>query len=271
MATTTHRRTRFASTLFLAVATLGSATPLAAQQHAVFRGQVFDSSGHALAQVEVTLREANRVTRTDSAGVFAFREVVPALYHVTLRQPGYRPIVGTARISPGDSIDLRFRMNRAQVELDTVHVSQVPPSDPLADFKRRMAYGVGTFITSDRLDALRDVRLSSIIRGEAGRVQIAPLPTGGWAVATQVPSSCIGRSCPAMPICYLAVWVDGLRVYAPGMGEPPDLSAFRTADLVGVEVYPGPADTPLELNATGSSCGTIVLWTRMGKQGTSRR
>lgn len=253
------------------MAMVGGAARLVAQRSAVLRGQVFDSAGIPLASVEVELREPYRVVRTDTAGMFAFREVTPALYHVTLRRPGFRAITGTARIAAGDSIDLRFRMRRADVQLDTVHVSQPARGDPLADFKRRMAYGTGTFITSERLDELRDWHLSSVIRAEASRVQLAPLSSGGWTVASQVPSACLGRSCPSVPICYLAVWVDGIRVYAPGVGEPPDLSAFRTADLVGVEVYAGAAETPLELNATGSSCGTIALWTRMGKRGTGRR
>lgn len=271
MAATAHRRVRLAPFVRTIIATLACAPPLAAQHHAVFRGQVFDSAGAPLGNVEVTLRESQRVARTDSDGVFAFHDVSPALYHVSLREPGYRAIAGTARIAAGDSIDLKFWMRRAAVELDTVHVAQASPSDPLADFKRRMAYGTGTFITSDRLEELQDWPLSSIVRADAGRVLIAPLGSGGWAVASQAPSSCLSRSCPSVPICYLAVWVDGVRIYAPGMGEPPDLSAFRTADLVGVEVYAGAADTPLELNATGSSCGTIALWTRMGKQGTKRR
>ena len=253
------------------MALAGSASPLAAQQRAVLRGQVFDSAGTPLTNVEVTLHEAQRVARTGADGAFAFHDVVPALYHVSLRQPGYRPIVGTARIAAGDSIDLRFRMRRVEVQLDTVHVSEPAAGDPLADFKRRMASGTGTFITSDRLDELKDWHFSSVILAEATRVLLAPLSTGGWAVASQVPSSCLGRSCGSTPVCYMAVWVDGVRIYAPGVGEPPDLSSFRTEDLVGVEVYPGPATTPLELDATGSSCGTIALWTRMGKRGTERR
>ncbi len=271
MATTAHPRTLLPHALLAAMALASGASPLAAQQRAVLRGQVFDSAGTPLTNVEVTLHEAQRVIRTGPDGVFAFHDVAPALYHVTLRQPGYRAIAGTARIAAGDSIDLRFWMRRADVQLDTVRVSEPGLGDPLADFKRRMASATGSFITSDRLDELKDWHFSSVLRAEAQRVSLAPLSTGGWAVASQVPSSCLGRSCGSTPVCYLAVWVDGIRIYAPGVGEPPDLSAFRTEDLVGVEVYPGPADTPLELNATGSSCGTIVLWTRMGKHGTSRR
>jgi len=271
MATTTHRRVRLRRTFLFVMALAGCASPLAAQQHAVLRGQVFDSAGAPLTNVEVTLYEAQRVARTGPDGAFAFHDVAPALYHVTLRQPGYRAIAGTARLAAGDSIDLRFWMRRADIQLDTVRVSEPGLGDPLADFKRRMASATGSFITSDRLDELKDWHFSSVIRAEAGRVELAPLSNGGWAVASQVPSSCIGRSCGSTPVCYMAVWVDGVRIYAPGVGEPPDLSAFRTEDLVGVEVYPGAADTPLELDVTGSSCGTIVLWTRMGKQGTARR
>ena len=266
-----YRRVRLAPTLCAAFWLLASASPVAAQRRAVFRGQVFDSAGTQLGNVQVTLAEANRTARTDSNGMFAFRELAPGFYHVTLREPGFHPITGTARVAAADSIDLKFWMKSAQVQLDTVHVSDAGPGDPLADFKRRMAYGVGTFITSETLDRLQDWHLSSLIRSQAGRVQLAPLPAGGWTLVSQIPSACLDRSCPAVPLCYMAVWVDGIRVFAPGMGQPPpDLSRYRVADLVGVEVYAGAAETPLELNATGSSCGTIVLWTRMGRAGTGR-
>lgn len=250
--------------VLVALLTAGASVPLAAQHGGIFRGQVFDSAGSRLENVEVTLAEAHRATRTDSNGVFAFRAVPPGLYHVELRQPGYRPITGTARIAEGDSIDLRFRMGLLNPQLDTVHVSQTAVGDPLSDFKRRMAYGVGTFITRDKLEALSDWGLASVLRSQAGRIRIARLAGGGWTVARQAASGCSGGSCASDPACYLSVWVDGVRIYAPGFGKPPDLSNYRVQDLAGVEVYTGAAQTPLELNATGSSCGAIVFWTRLG-------
>jgi hypothetical protein len=49
-----------------------------AQRVTVFRGFITDSAHVAIAGVEVTMLEAHRVARTDSAGVFVFRGYRPA-------------------------------------------------------------------------------------------------------------------------------------------------------------------------------------------------
>lgn len=240
---------------------------LAAQHPNVFRGQVFDSAGTALANVQVTIAEAHRETRTDARGIFVFHDVSAGFYHVSLREPGFRPIAGTARIAADDSIDLKFWMKPAVVELDTVRVAQRNTADPLADFKRRMATGNGTFIVEARLDQLQDWPLAQVIRSQTTRVRIVQLPSGGWALVSERPAGCLLRSC-GTPLCYMAVWLDGIRIFPPG--DPPDLSEYRVADLTGVEIYPGVAETPVELNAIGSTCGTIALWTKMGTRAANR-
>lgn len=86
----------------------------------------------------------------------------------------------------------------------------------------------------------------------------------------------LARAALRSPWCPMAVWVDGMRVYFPSSQEtspflsarastrpPPDLERFlRVAHLQAVEIFTL-SETPARYQATGSACGTILLWTRI--------
>lgn len=79
----------------------------------------------------------------------------------------------------------------------------------------------------------------------------------------------------------MAIWVDGMRVYAPNaieageftkttgafardtaMNPTPDVDHWSVADLATVLIYAGGVQVPSQWQVTGASCGTIVLRTR---------
>jgi hypothetical protein len=69
------------------------------------------------------------------------------------------------------------------------------------------------------------------------------------------------------PYCYLTVVVDGVKIYQFGDDrDPPDVASIMARELQAVEVYRGPSEIPPDLNATGSECGVLVLWTRTGEE-----
>ncbi len=109
-------------------------------------------------------------------------------------------------------------------------------------------------------------------------LKLDPAPGGGGlfsappgaVYAQSRRSACTSFRCASSP-CYMQVFVDGNRVYAPdanggpGPHPPPDLSQILARDIVGVEVYRGAAETPLQFSGLGAACGTLVLWTRAQK------
>ncbi|MDE3216653.1 MAG: carboxypeptidase-like regulatory domain-containing protein [Gemmatimonadota bacterium] len=250
----------------ITVCAIAAAVPgaLGAQQGGGFYGTVMDSLRAPLAGVEVRVLEASRAARTDSAGRFALGGIPAGVYHVVFRRLEYRSITGTVRLADGDSIDLRFYMGRMSAELDTVRV-RASGTGPMAEFERRRATGLGTFITREALAHMGTQPLADVIAAKATRVRLVALPGGGWTLAAAHPSTCMAPSCPQVPLCFMTLWVDRVRVYTADSGDPPpDLSEYKVDDIEAIEVYPGAAETPLELNPTGASCGTIVLWTRPG-------
>jgi hypothetical protein len=132
-----------------------------------------------------------------------------------------------------------------------VTAAAVPPG--MERFAERRAAGFGSFIDRRTLRAGENRRLSDLLRGARGvRIQLL------GAVKEIATSMRAGRPCP------MAIWVDGLKLYAPGarLGPIPDLNDYPVSQLEGVEIYGSEAETPAELGGQGAGCGTIVLWTR---------
>lgn len=51
---------------------------------------------------------------------------------------------------------------------------------------------------------------------------------------------------PMEPACYFAIVLDGARFWVPGSGEPPDINQFTVQGIQAIEIYRGPAETPIQ-------------------------
>jgi len=86
-----------------------------------------------------------------------------------------------------------------------------------------------------------------------------------------------GDGPPAVSGCWVAVYIDGIQVYAPvavqrvagravagGGGTPaPDFSTMPVNEFAAAEFYPHLSSTPQQFTAMGDlDCGVLVLWTR---------
>jgi hypothetical protein len=60
-------------------------------------------------------------------------------------------------------------------------------------------------------------------------------------------------------LCRPNVYLDGMLL---GSNEDLDFMA-NVSSLEGVEVYTSAGQAPVEFSRAGSSCGSLVLWTRM--------
>jgi carboxypeptidase family protein len=263
-----RRLRRFDVPLVLSILSLWATGPLTAQRPAVFRGLITDSARVPIPGVEVTMREAHAVARTDSAGVFVLRGIAPGTYSVIARHPLYQPLEGTVRLSEGDSVDYRMpRMRRLVRTLDTirVHDSSMTPWWQ-SDFQRRKAAEHGSFITREMIDQRATWSLPNIIASKATGVKVVQRRCGttfcGWAVASSRPGSCLRPGCS--PLCFLAVFLDGQPIFLPSAagGDGIDLTTILPSDVAAVEVYDSPAAIPPIFNTTGAACGVIALWSR---------
>jgi hypothetical protein len=142
-------------------------------------------------------------------------------------------------------------------------------------FEQRRQQAFGRFYTREYLARRENSTVASVLRYTLN-LQVLARPNGctGYSIAT-------GRS-GAVPwepwmvcnpgrgrlqaACYSSIYLDGALLWAPGtLGVgPPDVNEFKVVDLEGIEVYRSVAEAPLQYTPPRSTCGVVLLWTRVG-------
>ncbi len=231
-----------------------AAGPLDAQR--LLKGRVISEATRLpLSQADISILEvAGATARTGNDGAFQI-EVPTGAYRVQIRRIGYEAKAFRIR-TRSDTLEVEFSLKPLPVTLDSVSVTGKGPSalsPRLADFERRRKISAGgQFLGPDELAAQADRRLGDALRHLRG-LRITPLGSFGQTVSSM-------RGGFGGGTCYLPVWLDGILVSTPG--RPYDLERHRVDDLMGIEVYTGLADTPVEFGVVGTTCGALVLWTR---------
>ncbi|MGH7637065.1 MAG: carboxypeptidase regulatory-like domain-containing protein [Gemmatimonadaceae bacterium] len=217
----------------------------------VVRGQVVDSAGAPVADAHVSIAQARRLTRTDSAGTFQIARLSDDSVEVLVRRIGYKPRKVIA--FPHDATGrLRVVLEQDPALLEGVEVTAEVERlrTGIEDFYRRQALGVGTYFTRADFVSHNTLRASDVLRNAPGIrfIRIA----GGMGIRFNS-SAIIRRDCTPM------IWLDGQR--APGL----EIDDVPASDIEGIELYKGPSTTPMQFSqySSSSTCGTIVIWTRI--------
>jgi iron complex outermembrane receptor protein len=117
--------------LLMALALVAAPVPAAAPVAAI-TGVVTDTSGAPLVDVRVTIVEANRSTRTDAEGRFAFYQLARGTYGLSFARIGYAPQVHRVRLDAEDS-RLAVALVPSLVELPPIQVTSSPLATNLLD------------------------------------------------------------------------------------------------------------------------------------------
>jgi hypothetical protein len=261
-----------------AVATLATAASVGAQNGSLAGTVARDSAGHMIGGVEVRLPEINRVVLTNYLGEFGLTAIPPGRYAVTLRAVGFTPMTDTVEIKANGVTEREFVLAQVVVALDTMRTTtagqrRLPPGLAGMEERRRSGQG-GYFVTENVLRDNDSRQMAGVLSGRIpGVTQVfigsAVYLSSGRTISDGGP---IFRKKPAGSPnqCFVTVYQDGVRVWmgpwdGPSDREhnpPPDFGHMGVNEYGGIEYYPGGASLPLQFNATGSSCGTLLLWTR---------
>ena len=252
----------------LVAALLLVAPPAGAQQHgSVLIAKVADASTHVLSGAEVSVRGIPRAVRTDSTGVFALDGIPAGDQVVLVRHPGFEPLSVTIAFSGADTLYRLFLLDHVTIPISASGDS-VGAADKFRDFRRRRARGLGMFLVHDDFATAYDRPLSDVLRRLPGIVFQRNQRSAGVALASARDVTSVfarDRRDGFAPACYLQLFVDGIRVFAPNNGQSPvDINSWRTDDIEAIEYFPSPDRTPPEFGGTGSACGTLSLWLRIG-------
>lgn len=262
------RRVCCAGVVASALLPLGSSTSIRAQgatrvtpTAGSVRGTALGASGNPLEGVQLRLSFGSLTlsphAESDETGAFRFDGVTATPVWLHARRLGFRPESLLVDLTPGGATQVSVRLERAVVELSTVRVvGRRDVGGPMAGFYQRMSLGNGRYFTGTEIDRRNPSRLTDLMRGVPGM----RIETRGMQNVMRI------RGARCSPL----IWLDGQALTAAEV----DIDSWDPRSFDGIEVYSGPAGVPVEFQRNSrisSSCGTIILWSRMAEPREARR
>ena len=224
----------------------------------VLSGRVLTPEGTPVGRAQVQAMGTSYNTMTDSSGRFRLGELPVGPYFLRARKVGFDPVVFSAQVIRGDSLDasitlIPFTAARG-TRLDTVRVTAdaARSSRRLAGFQQRKATARGLYIDRNEIQLRRPTNFSDMLRGRANITVQRNSATG----ETQVfgPRLSISGG-----YCQLALIIDGTLI----PNAQSSLDTLVPPDMVlGIEVYNSGTSVPGEFQRLGTDCGAIIVWTR---------
>jgi hypothetical protein len=239
--------------VILLVPVLSSGLVQAQDKKSTISGRVVSSaSGAPVPGARIYLLTLRKTQTTDSVGRFRFESLRPGVYQVEAMLIGFPPLTAVVQLGENERKDIEFRTDTVGAWLPTIFVdgeSQPELIKVLTKFDRRMAFGLGRFITREQILRRNPMRLMDLIRFLPG-----------------VRTNCSGMTCQVRlnhdpRNCGPAIFLDDVQTTMMV------LEGTAPSEVQGIEVYRGPAETPPELNNEAARCGgAIAIWTRRGRE-----
>jgi hypothetical protein len=232
---------------------------LAAQQTTILVGSVRDSSGRAVADVEVRLNGGESpgsawfmVARTNDSGGFRLTAVPVGHTSVVIRRLGFGSTTTELTLRAGRTDSLVVSLTSVAESLPGVLVEDEAESRNhrlLAGFWERRSHGFGSFLTRPEIEKRAASNFVDLVR---------TVPSTSVTLINGRNSIRFRRN-PGIRDCPPQYWVDGMRL------EQATPDEFSPEDVEGIEIYPGPATLPLQFAPRPNSytCGAIIIWTRL--------
>lgn len=212
----------------------------------VIDGMVSDTNLVALGEATVSVLGSSLRVTTGANGRFRVVAVPAGQYVLMIHRVGYVPVSAGLRVGDADTLRLSFTMRRVATALDTVIVSARRLVTRMSEFEERRKLGFGTFITAEDIERRNPVSIGDVLRG------IPSIAISGSGYDRQFATSTRSSK------CQLQVVVDDVL-----LPTPTDLTALVVpSEVMGIEVYPGPATAPMQYKSAGSGCGVILIWTK---------
>lgn len=246
---------RALSAAALAAACLGSFVGGASAQTpedslASLRGQVVSAmTGGPLGDARVVLRESGRGAYTDAEGRFLIDGVPPGRDTVHVRLIGFAEHSLPIELQPNRVTVATLMLSRSVLKLEDlrVEVRRREETGKLAGFEERQRIGHGVFLGPEDIRDKRASDAADLLRGEPG-VSVGPSIVG----RTPLRITRYNRDCTPM------IWLDGVPARSMHID---DLTA---EEILALELYRGPAETPPQFQFRQGTCATLVVWTRTG-------
>jgi len=220
-------------------------------------GRVLDRKTKAgIPFAQVILDADGRSVTSDSAGRYDIPGMPNGVVSLTVRHANFAVGHYTLELIGTGSWDHDMELDSAGTEathiarLAAVAVTATAPrsNSRMFGFELRRATGRGQYLTDAEIRKSGASNIQDAVRNMRG----VDLDCSGTLYA-----GCRIRMARAPERCLPEYYVDGQHDNSFGPSTP-------IRDVVGIEVYTGPAELPGEFAGTNSGCGVIALWTRSG-------
>lgn len=199
---------------------------------------------------------------TDSTGRFLLRSNIPGMYRLTTNHIAYAPVTADIELTAAQQVEVVLRVSVTATALPPIEViarSRAP--DPFLErngFYDRKAAGFGLFRTPEEIERRKPYATTDLFQGLSGvRVFYAGIRGKDIRITRAEDPNCPPR-----------VYIDNVIVRSGGRtsrGDDAPLDALlQPHDIIGVEVYRSPSETPTEFGGNQVTCGVVVFWTRRG-------
>lgn len=233
-------------------ALIASVLPAQPSGKGVIRGIVRTDGEATLEGAQLRLRFGSvpvARTESDETGSYTFTKVAGGPAWIEARRIGFKPESLPVTVKESEPLVLDIRLTRAATELSAVRVTgRREINGPMAGFYKRQQTGSGRFFNYNEIARRNPINMTDLLRGVPG----IRIEGRGQQSFVRIR----GNRCAPLVV------LDGQALMA---GEV-DLDAWDPKSFEGIEVYSGPAAVPVEFQRNqrmSSSCGTIVLWSRM--------
>lgn len=215
------------------------------------RGQVVSAmTGGPLGNARVLLKTSNRGAVTDSTGHFVIRDAPagPDTVHVSLI--GFAEQQVPLTLKPGRTTRVTLLLSKSVLKVEdiTVEVEKEELPAKMAGFERRRKRGLGHFLTPEQIDQRNARQPSDLLRTVPG-VSVGAHRLGGSNV--RITRNAVGQ-------CEPVYYIDGV------MRQGYHIDELNAQDILAMEIYRGPSETPTRFQFRSQGCGTIVVWTEEG-------
>ena len=245
---------------------------MAAPAQVVLVGRVTGPDGQPIGNAEVAIDSLR--ARTTETGRFVLHPREARAVEVTVRAVGFQPSTARVNLVANDTATVDFILSRIVQTLDSVNVEapSAVVSAKMVAFEDRRRSGFGRFYTREALAKQEHSTVANVLRTSNVKLLMRPNSCGGgYSVATGRGGSTSMSSPPCNsrtfmpPGCYAPIYLDGVAIWGPGWGPPPDVNQFKVTDLEAIEVYRSAAEVPLQFQMFRSPCGVVLFWTRTGR------
>ena len=229
------------------------------------RGRIVETeTGNAIALARIVMlgEEGDTVASGLSGNDGSFVVGAPewGTYVLSITRLGYHPHVdGPLRLTPGDTVDVSYRLTPLAFRMDPVVVRSAATVLFLqrAGFYHRQRLGFGHHIEPEKIELRRDAArdIADLMVGIPG-VRIFSAGAGSFGKSIRLTGMGSLQDACRSPHFY----VDGIRLFAGGSIE----DVVTPEAVEAIEIFRRPSEIPAQYGGVESGCGVILIWTRRG-------